>query len=280
MSLPRPLVSPAELEPRLGREELVVLDASWYLPNAGRDAAAEYRAARIPGARFFDISRVVDPSTDLPHMAPPPAQLAEALEALGVGGDSEVVVYDGLGVFSAPRVWWLLRAFGKAEVSVLDGGFPRWRREGRPVESVPDPAIPRPPKRPFEPTRLEAWHADRDRIRAGLAESPTTQIVDARPGERFRGEAPEPRAGLRKGHIPGSCNLPWRSLLTEQNTLQPPEVLRARFADLGVDLDRPLITTCGSGITAAIASLAVEVLGGQSALYDGSWAEWGRTSEA
>jgi thiosulfate/3-mercaptopyruvate sulfurtransferase len=268
---PKTLVSTQWLAAHLNDPDLRILDASWYLPSMGRNARAEYTAAHIPGARFFDIDDIADTRSSLPHMAPPPEKFISRLRAMGVGDGHQVVVYDGMGIFSAPRVWWTFRLMGKVDVAVLDGGLSKWLAEGRAVEDLP------PVMRDRHMTASRQNHLIKDvtqvahASKLGLAE-----IIDARPAARFSGEAPEPRPGLRAGHIPGAKNLPFGQLLNPDGTMKHPEALRAAFAAAGVDLTRPAITTCGSGVTAAIVSLALERIGHRDhALYDGSWAEWG-----
>ncbi|MEM1268302.1 MAG: 3-mercaptopyruvate sulfurtransferase [Pseudomonadota bacterium] len=265
------LVSTEWLERHLSAPDVQILDASWYLPADGRDPKSEYAAAHIPGAKFFDIDEISDKSSDLPHMAPPVEKFVSRMRAMGIGDGHRVVVYDGAGLFSAARVWWLFRLFGKADVAVLDGGFPKWQAEGRPVE---DEA---PPLRDRHFTALRDAGRVRDVTQvAAAAKLGTPQIVDARSPSRYRGEEAEPRPGLRAGHIPGSKNVHYRALLNEDGTLRPIEELRAAFESAGVDLAQPVITSCGSGVTAAILSLALERLGHRHhALYDGSWTEWG-----
>ena len=268
---PRTLVSTDWLERHLRDPDLRVLDASWYLPEMQRDARAEYDAAHIPGARFFDIDEISDSRSPLPHMAPPPEKFASRLRAMGVGDGHQVVVYDGLGIFSAPRVWWLFRLMGKTDVAVLDGGMPKWLAEGRETEDLP----PVPRDRHITVQRQAHLVKDVTQV-AAAAKLGDWQIADARAPGRFRGDEPEPRPGLRPGHIPGSVNLHYRTLLNPDGTLKRGEALAAAFTAAGIDLARPVITTCGSGITAAILNLALEHLGHrQHALYDGSWAEWG-----
>lgn len=266
-----PLVSTEWLAARLGQPGLRVLDAGWFLPAEGRDGRAEYEAGHIPGAVFFDIDEIADHSTDLPHMAPQPADFAAALQAMGVGEGDGVVVYDHSGIRSAARVWWTFRLMGHTRVAVLDGGFGKWQAEARPVEAgviTPAPAA-RPITARRDPTLI------RDIVQVAAAAPPTT-VLDARAAPRFRGEAPEPRAGLRAGHIPGARNLPFTDLLTAEGTLRPEAELRAAFAGAGVDLGAPVITTCGSGVTASVLALALARLGHDDwAVYDGSWAEWG-----
>lgn len=268
---PRTLVSTDWLEAHLKDPDLRVLDASWYLPDMGRDPRAEYAEAHVPGARFFDIDEISDTRSDLPHMAPPVEKFMSRMRAMGVGDGHQVVVYDGAGIFSAARVWWTFRLMGKLDIAVLDGGFAKWRAEGRPVEDMP------PIARDRHMTVQRQAHLVKDVTQvAAAAKLGDWQIVDARSAGRFRGEEPEPRPGLRSGHIPGSRNLHYRALLNENGTMKDPDGLRAAFAGAGVDLQRPVITSCGSGVTAAILNLALERLGHRDhALYDGSWAEWG-----
>jgi thiosulfate/3-mercaptopyruvate sulfurtransferase len=272
---PRTLVSTDWLDTHLGTPDLRVLDASWYLPDMGREARAEYDTAHIPGARFFDIDEISDHRSNLPHMAPPPEKFISRMRKLGVGDGHQVVVYDGAGLMSAARVWWLFRLMGHPNIAVLDGGFPKWQAEGRPIEDMP----PLVRDRHITVRRQATMIKDVTQV-AHAAKLGDWQIVDARSAARFRGEAPEPRPGLRGGHIPGSLNLPFADLLNDDSTLKSPDALQATFAAAGVDLDRPIITTCGSGVTAAVISLALEQLGHrQNALYDGSWAEWGMPSD-
>jgi thiosulfate/3-mercaptopyruvate sulfurtransferase len=266
----RALVSTEWLAERLGQADVVVVDASYYLPNMNRDAQAEYRAAHIPGAVFFDIDAIADHSSDLPHMLPGPGQFAKEVGALGISNDDTIVVYDAVGLFSAPRVWWTFRIFGADSVFILDGGLPKWKAERRPLDAK---AVNRAP-REFKAHMNTGAVALQSDVQVAL-NSGGVQLVDARPADRFRGQVPEPRPGLRSGHIPGAFNVP-ATTLVEGGRLAPPERLRQAFADAGVDLDKPIITSCGSGVTAATLWLALETIGKKpQGLYDGSWAEWG-----
>lgn len=268
---PELLVSTDWLAAHLGAPDLRILDASWHMPGSGRDARAEFEAAHIPGARFFDIDEIADTQSSLPHMAPPVEKFVTRMRALGIGDGHRVIVYDTHGIFSAPRVWWTFRLFGKTDVAVLDGGLPKWIAEGRPVED----GVPILRDRHFTARRDAGLVRDVTQV-AASAKLGDAQIVDARSRERFRGEAPEPRPGVRSGHIPGSKNLPYGELLNPDGTMKDEAGLRAAFAAAGVDVARPVITTCGSGISAAVLSLALERLGNRHhALYDGAWAEWG-----
>lgn len=268
---PRTLVSTDWLAAHLKDPDLRVIDASWYLPGSDRNALAEYNAAHIPGARFFDIDEISDQRSNLPHMAPPPEKFISRMRAMGIGDGHQVVVYDGSGLFSAARVWWTFRLMGKMDVAVLDGGFPKWQAEGREVEDMP------PVLRDRHMTVSRQNHLVKDVTQvAHAAKLGEAEIIDARGAPRFRGEVPEPRPGLRAGHIPGARNVPYTTLLNPDGTMKSLADLRATFEAAGVNLSRPAITTCGSGVTAAILSLALERLGHRNhALYDGSWAEWG-----
>lgn len=269
---PKTLVSTDWLARHLKDPDLRVLDASYYLPEHGRNGKEEYAEAHIPGARFFDIDEISDKASDLPHMAPPVEKFMSRMRAMGVGDGHQVVVYDGAGLFSAARVWWLFKLMGHEDVAVLDGGFPKWQTEGHPVEDMA------PMVRDRHMTVRFQNHLVRDVTQVSAASKlKDITIVDARAGNRFRGEAPEPREGLRAGHIPGSRSVPFTNLLNADKTMKSPEECRAEFEAAGVDLSKPIITTCGSGVTAGVLALALERLGHSKwSLYDGSWAEWGQ----
>jgi thiosulfate/3-mercaptopyruvate sulfurtransferase len=265
-----PLVSTAWLADRLDDDTVVVVDASWHMPAAARDAAAEHAAVHIPGSAFFDIERISDHSSPLPHMLPSPSEFAVAARRLGVSSTSTVVVYDSVGLFSAPRVWWMFRAMGHDAVGVLDGGLPRWMAEGRPVET----GWRNPEHGDFKAHPRPERVRDLDQVAAALAD-PGRQVLDARPASRFQGAAPEPRPGLRSGHMPGAVNLPFTTLI-DGDSLAAEDHLRAAFAAAGVDSTKPAVTTCGSGVSAAVIALALARLGrDDAAVYDGSWSEWG-----
>ncbi len=259
-----------ELAGELGEADLGVIDGSCHLPNTDRLGAVEFRLGHIPGAVFFDIDTIADLSTPLPHMLPKPDALAKEMSALGLGDGMRFVVYDVLGLYAAARVWWTLRAYGVGEVCILEGGLTKWIGERRPLDF--GDAHPKP--RLFTPRLDQSFVASLDEVRAAL-ESGSAQVVDARPADRFRGEAPEPRPGLKSGHMPGSLNLPFAEVV-EHGRLKSPDALKAIFAEHKVDLMKPIITSCGSGVSSAILALAVEEAGGAlEGLYDGSWAEWG-----
>jgi thiosulfate/3-mercaptopyruvate sulfurtransferase len=264
------LVTTEWLAERLGKPGVAVVDGSYYLPAAKRDARADYLAGHIPGAVFFDIEEVADHSSDLPHMLPGPSQFGQATGKLGIGKDDTIVVYDGAGLMSAPRVWWTFRIFGAEKVFILDGGLPKWKAENRPLEA----GEVKPAAKKFDAVMQTGAVAMLSDIQMAF-NNDSAQVVDARPADRFRGQAPEPRPGLSSGHMPGALNVPSAGII-EDGRLAPRERLTKIFADAGVDLDKPIITTCGSGVTAATLWLALDALGKTPrGLYDGSWAEWG-----
>ena len=263
------LVSTEWLAGELGAADLKIVDASWFLPDAGREGRSEYEAAHIPGAVFLDLEAVSDPDSDLPHMLPPAALFASRVRALGIGDHGRIVVYDNSPLHTAARIWWMLRLFGAQRVAILDGGFAKWRAEGRPVES--GSTAPRPGH--FTPSFDGAPVATKSDM---LALGGRAEIVDARPAARFRGDTAEPRAGLAAGHIPGSHSLPQSELFEADGTWKRGDALRSAFEKAGVDLSRPMVTTCGSGVTAAVLLFGAHLLGKEDVrLYDGSWSEWG-----
>lgn len=264
---PSPLISTDELAARMNDPGVRIVDASWHLD--GRDGRAEFETTHIPGAVFFDLDATSDHSSDLPHMLPSPEAFAAEAGRLGVAATDTIVVYDSVGLFSAPRVWWTFRLMGAGDVRVLDGGVPKWLAEGRPVEAgvaIPTPAT-------FAASARDGDVADLASVLSAITGD--AQIIDARPTARFLGEAAEPRPGLRSGHMPGALNLPFKTLLNPDGSMLRGADLAARFGEAGVDLSGPIITSCGSGVSAAILTLALAELGRHSALYDGSWAEWG-----
>lgn len=267
-----PLVSTEWLEQRLGRERLVVVDASWYLPDSGRDAAAEHQARHIPGAVFLDLDAVSDTGSPLPHMLPRPDDFAQRMSVLGLSDEDDVIVYDGSGVnLSAPRVWWMFRLMGHRRAAVLDGGLLKWQREGRRLESGPV----RRGRGRFTVRAGSGRVVDAEQVREALARG-TAQVVDMRSSGRFEGTEPEPRPGIRGGHIPESRNLPFSELVAGDGTVLPPESLQRKLEAAGVATDRPIVATCGSGVSACALIHALHLLGRDDvALYDGSWTEWG-----
>ena len=270
-----PLVSAAWLAERLGDPNVRVVDGSWWMPAESRDPHAEYLAAHIPGAVFFDIDAIADRTVDLPHMLPTPEAFAEVAGRLGLSRDTTVVAYDSFGVRAAARVWWTLRTMGFTDVFVLDGGLKAWRSEGRPVESGEAVPAAEAVSADFRPALVRSL----DDV-SGIIASKAAQIVDARGGARFRAEVPEPRAGLRSGHMPGACNVPFDVLLDADGRMKTAAEMAAIFQAAGVDLSRPIVTTCGSGITASVLALALARLGREDvAVYDGSWTEWGGRAE-
>lgn len=266
------LISTEALAARLGEKGLMVFDTTKYLPTENADAPAGFQAGHIPGARFFDVDAIADDETDLPHMLPTAGRFARMVSALGIANTSFVVFYDQKGLFSAPRAWWMMRVFGHDRVAVLDGGLPKWCAEGRPLAAgLPAP----PPAATFRPDLRTAMVRGIGDMLENVG-SRRERVLDARPAVRFSAGAPEPRPGMRAGHIPGAVSLPFGELLEADQTMKPPAELRARFAAAGVDGSRPVVTSCGSGMTACILTLALVHAGlPAGAVYDGSWTEWG-----
>jgi thiosulfate/3-mercaptopyruvate sulfurtransferase len=263
------------LASHLNAPDLIILDGSWHLPTAGRNGYQEYLKEHIPGALFFDIDDLSDEKSDLPHMLPTTIKFASRMKKMGIGDGKRIVVYDTSGLFSAARVWWTFRAMGHQDVAVLNGGLRKWKAEGRPLED--GPPAPR-STRHFTPLQNSELVRDIEDMKGYVAKG-NMQIVDARPAGRFEGKDPEPRPGLRQGHIPGSRNVPSSMILNADGTLKSKAELEKLFRDAGIDPGEPVVTTCGSGVTAAMLSLALAVLGQtNAAVYDGAWAEWGRES--
>lgn len=276
MAVSDPIVSTEWLASRLGEPTIAIIDATWFMPDAGREAAAEFAARHIPGAVFFDIDEISDHASGLPHMLSPPQDFAMAARRLGVRRDSIVIVYDAHGLFSAARAWWNFRAMGHVDTFVLDGGLPKWIAEGRPLESGWPPA---PAHGDFKSHPETSLLRDLEQVRSAL-DAAAAQVVDARSPERFAGAAPEPRAGLRAGPMPGAKNLPWSRVVAPDGTLADRATLQDAFDNVGVDLAAPIITTCGSGVSASVLALALARLGrADAAVYDGSWSEWGSRSD-
>jgi thiosulfate/3-mercaptopyruvate sulfurtransferase len=270
-----PLVSTDWLAARLAAPDVKMADATWFLPTMRRDARAEYATAHLPGAVFFDIDDIVDGANPLPHMLPDAVKFSSRMRRLGLGDGTRIVLYDNNNYSASARAWWMLRLFGHPDVVVLDGGLAKWRAEGRPVTD--EPVVPR--EAHFTARQNNLLVRDLEQMRANVL-SRREQVVDARSRGRFAGTEPEPRTGLRGGHIPGSVSLPHLELLGADGMLLPGSQLRRRFAGAGVDLGRPIVTSCGSGVTASTLALALYRLGRDDvAVYDGSWSEWGGRSD-
>ena len=266
-----PLVSTAWLAQHLDAPDVRIVDASWFMPGSPRDAKAEFAERHIPGAVFFDIDEIADTDSPLPHMLPSPVKFSARVRKLGLGDGSRIVVYDSSGILGAARVWWTFRVMGHEDVAVLDGGLPAWLAEDRPT----DDHDPQPGERHFSPRVASDLVRDLNQIKRTL-DSGREQVVDARPAPRFKGEVPEPRAGLRSGHMPGALNVPVGSVIAPDGRMKSAEEIRAVFEDAGVDLKKPIVTTCGSGITASVLALALARTGkDRVGVYDGSWSEWG-----
>lgn len=269
--MPQALVTTGWLREHLGSPDVRVIDATWFLPNAGRDARADYDAAHIPGAVFFDLDEVCEPKDLHPHMVPSPLRFGQRVRKLGLGDGVRIVVYDDNRFFASARVWWMFRFMGAEDVRVLDGGLAKWRAEGGPVTDEPTRAS----ERDFTVRQNNLIYREMDQVRANLT-TRREQLLDARSAARFHAQEPEPRAGLRGGHIPGARNLWYGELVAADGTLKPQAELRALLHEAGIDLAQPIITSCGSGVSAALINLALYELGvHHAALYDGSWAEWG-----
>ncbi|MFZ5675911.1 MAG: 3-mercaptopyruvate sulfurtransferase [Pseudomonadota bacterium] len=270
------VVSTEWLAERLDAPDIAIIDASWHLPTAKRDARAEFQAARIPGAQFFDLDDISDTTTSLPHMLPSPEKFASRMRKLGIGDGKKVIAYDTQGLFSAARAWWMFRIFGHDDVAVLDGGFPKWQAEGRPIDEDPPG---KPQERHFS-ARFQSMMVRDKADLLGALKSAKSQIADARSPGRFTGAEPEPRPGVRSGHMPGAANVHYATLLNKDGTLKSPDEIAKVFAQAGIDVKKPVITSCGSGVTAAILTLGLTLIGAKEhALYDGSWSEWGAAAD-
>lgn len=269
------LVSTQWLAEHLTAPDVRIVDASWHLPDSQREAAKDYAQAHIPGAVFFDIDDICDTNNPLPHMLPKPEKFASCVRGLGLGDGNRIIVYNGDGAFSAARVWWMFRVMGHEDVAVLDGGLPKWIAENRPTDDIP----PRPRERHFTARVNTMMLRNAEEVKDNI-NSQAEQVIDARASNRFSGEQTEPRPGLRCGHIPGSCNIPFTQLLNHDGTFLGDDALRATFKEAGIDPSSPAITSCGSGITAAILQLGLLRLGNRHvAMFDGSWAEWGSRND-
>lgn len=270
------VVSTEWLAERLDAPDIAIIDASWHLPTAKRDARAEFQAARIPGAQFFDLDDISDTTTSLPHMLPSPEKFASRMRKLGIGDGKKVIAYDTQGLFSAARAWWMFRIFGHDDVAVLDGGFPKWQAEGRPIDEDPPG---KPQERHFSARFQSMMVRDKADV-LGALKSAKSQIADARSPGRFTGAEPEPRPGVRSGHMPGAANVHYATLLNKDGTLKSPDEIAKVFAQAGIDVKKPVITSCGSGVTAAILTLGLTLIDAKEhALYDGSWSEWGAAAD-
>ncbi len=266
------IVSTEWLAKHLGTPDVAVIDASWHLPNTGRSAKKEFAQGRIPGALFFDIDEICDTETKLPHMLPGPEKFSSRMRKMGLGDGKRIVVYDSVGLYSAARAWWMFQVFGHNDVAILDGGLPKWKAEGRPIDD--DPPLP-PQPRHFTARYIHTLVRDKAEVAAALKDG-TAQVADARSPGRFTGAEPDPRPHVRAGHMPGAKNVYYGSLLKADGTLKSEAEIAAVFKAAGIDLTRPVITSCGSGVTAAILTLGLTLLGANDhALYDGSWTEWG-----
>jgi thiosulfate/3-mercaptopyruvate sulfurtransferase len=270
-NLSDPLVTTAWLAEHLDAPDVRIVDASWFMPGTDRDPKSEYAAVHIPGAVFFDIDEIADTASSLPHMLPSTVKFAARVQKLGLGDGVRIVVYDSSGILGAARVWWTFRVMGHEDVVVLDGGLPRWLAEARPV----DDRVPAPQPRHFTPRLAGDLVCDLSQMRRTV-ETGRAQIIDARPAGRFTGDIPEPRVGLRLGHMPGARNVPGSAVFAADGTMKPAAELEALFTGVGIDLKKPIVTTCGSGITASLLALALARIGRpRTTVYDGSWTEWG-----